>query len=113
MTSTIKIGDKEITMTANAATCYRYKQVFKKDLFQLFKSTESMAIDAIQELAYIMMKQAAKEVDKMDVDDYMSWLEGFNALDFAHASAPIVNVYANQQATTSKSKKKADEQTEN
>ena len=53
MTKDIKIGDKLISMTANAATCYRYKMVFKKDLFQLFKNTEDLAIDSIQELAYI------------------------------------------------------------
>lgn len=110
MTSTITIGDREIAMTANAATCYRYKQVFKKDLFQIFKSTEQIDISAIQELAYIMKNQADGTVDKMNFDDYMIWLEEFDALDFAHSSAQIVNVYANQQATSSKAKKKADPQ---
>ena len=111
MTSTITIGDKEIAMTANAATCYRYKQVFKKDLFQVFKSAEQMDITAIQELAYVMMHQAAGTVDTMNFDNYMTWLETFDALDFAHASAQIVNVYANQQKTTSSSKKKVNEPT--
>lgn len=111
MTSTIQIGDREIAMTANAATCYRYKQVFKKDLFQIFKTAEQMDITAIQELAYVMMHQAAGTVDTMNFDNYMTWLEEFDALDFAHASAQIVNVYANQQKTTSSSKKKVNEPT--
>ena len=111
MTSTITIGDRDIAMTANAATCYRYKQVFKKDLFQIFKTTEQMDISAIQELAYVMMHQAAGTVEKMNFDDYMIWLEEFDALDFAHASAQIVNVYANQQKTTAAAKKKVNEQT--
>lgn len=111
MTSTITIGDHEIAMTANAATCYRYKQIFKKDLFQIFKTAEQMDITAIQELAYVMMHQASGTVDKMNFDDYMTWLEEFDALDFAHASAQIVNVYANQQKTTAEAKKKVNEQT--
>ena len=47
----------------------------------------------------------------MNFDNYMTWLEEFDALDFAHASAQIVNVYANQQKTTSSSKKKVNEPT--
>lgn len=112
MTSTITIGDKEIAMTANAATCYRYKQIFKKDLFQIFKATDQMDISAIQELAYVMMNQAAGTVDKMNFDNYMTWLEEFDALDFAHASSQIVNVYANQQKTSSAAKKKQGQLTE-
>lgn len=112
MTKDIKIGEKLISMTANAATCYRYKMVFKKDLFQLFKNTEDLAIDSIQELAYIMRGQAAKAVDTMSFDDYMIWLEEFDPLDFARASAQIVDVYASQQGTSSTAKKKVDQQSE-
>ena len=108
MTSIVQIGDHEITLTANAATCYRYKQLFKRDLFQLFKSaSEDMGMDVVQELAYVMMMQASKAVDSMSIDNYMTWLEDFDPLDFAHSSGQIVNVYAGQPATTSTAKKKS------
>lgn len=114
MTSIVQIGDHEITMTANAATCYRYKQLFKRDLFQLFKSaSEDMGMDVVQELAYVMMMQASKAVDSMSIDNYMTWLEDFDPLDFAHASGQIVNVYAGQQAMTSTAKKKVNQQSGN
>lgn len=112
MTSTIKIGDHEIAMTANAATCYRYKQAFKKDLFQLLKSPDTLSVDVIQELAYVMYKQANKEADTISIEDYMIWLEQFDPMDIAIASTDIVNIYAGQQATTAKAKKKVNEQTE-
>lgn len=112
MTSIVKIGDHEIAMTANAATCYRYKQIFKKDLFQLFKSPDSLGVETIQELAYIMMMQEAKALDKANFDNYMTWLEDFDPMDFAGASAEIVNVYAAQQKTSSTAKKKANQQSE-
>ena len=114
MTKDIKIGEKLISMTANAATCYRYKMVFKKDLFQLFKSaSDDMGMDVVQELAYVMMMQASKAVDSMSIDNYMTWLEDFDPLDFAHASGQIVNVYAGQQAMTSTAKKKVNQQSGN
>lgn len=112
MTSTIQIGDHEIAMTANAATCYRYKQLFKRDLFQLFKNAEDLSIEVVQELAYVMHMQAEKAVDSMNIDNYMTWLEDFNPLDFAGCSAQIVNVYASQQRTTSEAKKKVNPQSE-
>ena len=34
MTKDILIGGKAVRMTANAATAYRYKQVFGKDLMK-------------------------------------------------------------------------------
>lgn len=107
MTSTIKIGDKEIAMTANAATCYRYKQAFKKDLFQQLKNTQDLSVEVIQELAYVMHKQAAGEANTISTDDYMIWLEDFDPMEIAIASGDIVNIYAGQQATTSAAKKKA------
>jgi len=113
MTTTVKIGEHEILMTANAGTCYRYKQIFKKDLFQLFKSPDSLGVETIQELAYIMMKQATKDLDTANFDNYMIWLEEFDPMDFAGASAEIVNVYASQQQTSSTAKKKANLQSEN
>lgn len=112
MTSTIMIGDQEVALTANAATCYRYKMVFGKDLFQIFKSEEDVKIDAIQELAYVMNKQATGDIKNMSFDNYMTWLEDFGALDFAQASAQIVSVYSSQQKGTSKAKKKVNPQSE-
>lgn len=109
MRNTVQIGDREFVLESNAATCYRYKQVFKKDLFEIMRSvTDNVSIEIFQELAYVMYKQGKGEAKTVSLDDFFAWLEGFEPLDFANASEGIINTYMSQKEETSESKKKAD-----
>lgn len=97
MFKTIEIDGKELEFAANAATPFRYKQVFKSDLFYVLsdeKRAEEQGAEAIMRLAYIMNKQAEKaDMNKLNEDDFIAWLEGFSAMAFVNASEDIINAY--------------------
>lgn len=85
MFKTIKVGEKEIPMLANAATPIRYRQVFGKNLLKYFmESTPYEEIAAsIGELAYILARAGeGADMNRLNIDDYIEWLEGFDASAF-------------------------------
>ena len=108
MITTITLdGGRPLELAANAATPYRFKQIFKKDLFQLFTSAAikgeesgTDVADSIPELAYVMNMQAQKaDMNALSFDDFMDWLEGFGPMDLIYAGESIMNFYL--QSTTS------------
>lgn len=113
----IKIGDITIPMLANGATALRYKHVFGRDLISEFQQAEKdsvMAINCIPELAFIMAKAAEAKEGKADMnllndEMYMSWLEQFGPMDLPLAADAIVNLYTGQSITKSVPKKKEEE----
>ena len=64
MVKTINLdGGKELKLAANAATPFRYKQLFGGDLLQIFqqsaeKNQEAVLADVVSQLAFIMNRQA-------------------------------------------------------
>ena len=109
----IKIGEHNVPMIANAATPLRYKMIFNKDLISQFQNTEentSKGIDSITELAFIMAKAAeAKEgksdMNKLNQDVFVAWLEQFEPMDIPMASEDIVGLYMGNALTSSEPKK--------
>ena len=105
MHKTITVDGKEMEFTANAATPYRYKQVFKKDMLQILSDparAEKEGVEVVTELAYVMNKQAEKtNMNSLDYDTFIEWLEGFEPLAFFDCSDEIMSVYADSKATTS------------
>lgn len=105
MFKTLEIGGKEVELVANAATPFRYKQVFQKDLFQVLgnqEKAEAEGVEAVTQLAYIMAKQAEKaDMTKLNYEGFIEWLEGFSAMAFVESAEDILNIYMDQQATTS------------
>ena len=97
MFKTIRVGEKELDLSANAATPFRFKQVFKKDLLSTFSSEEKAekeGFEAVSELAYIMAKHAEHaDMNKLNEEDFINWLEGFEPMDFAEAAEDILGVY--------------------
>ena len=100
MRKTINVGGGGLELAATAATPYRYKQVFRKDLFKLFqaaandKADESDAAEAIPELAYIMNQQAeGADMNGLSFDDYLQWLDRFGPVDLLLAGEEIMNFY--------------------
>lgn len=113
----IKIGEITVPMLANGATALRYKHVFGRDLIAEFQQAESnsvMAINCIPELAFIMAKAAEAKEGKADMnllneEMYMSWLEQFGSMDLPLAAESIVDLYTGQCLTKSVPKKKEKE----
>lgn len=108
MTTTIKFDSgKEVTFMANASTKYRYKQVFGEELDpRLFSAKKELKAELIEEMAYVMAKQAAGEADTISKEGFYAWLEEFDPFDFTFSGADIINLYAKQAQMHSVPKKK-------
>lgn len=100
----VTIGGREVELAANAATPFRFKQVFQKDLLQILgneKKAEEEGVDAVTQLAYIMAKQAeGVDMNKLTFDEFIAWLEGFSAMAFIEAAEDIVNAYMETTQTS-------------
>ena len=101
----LTIDGKEIEFAANAATPFRFKQVFQKDLLQILgneEKAEKEGVDAVTQLAFIMAKQAEKaDMAKLTTDEFLAWLEDFSAMAFVENAEDILNVYMDQTQNTS------------
>lgn len=114
MTKSIMLdGGKEIKLAANAATPFRYKQLFGADLLKLFQRSttseeEGMALaDVIAQLAFIMNRQAeGADMNTLSVDEFFTWLEGFEAMDLVNVGQEILDVYISTTKTSVEAKKK-------
>jgi hypothetical protein len=100
----VTIDGKEVELAANAATPFRFKQVFQKDLLQILgneKKAEEEGVEAVTQLAYIMAKQAeGVDMNKLTFDEFIAWLEGFSAMAFIEAAEDIVNAYMETTQTS-------------
>ena len=97
MFKTITIDGRELELSANAATPFRFKQVFKKDLFAILGNedkAQNEGVEAVTQLAYIMAKQAEKaDMNKLNEDGFIEGLEGFGSMAFVESAEDILNVY--------------------
>ena len=113
----VKIGGITVPMLANGATPIRYKHIFHKDIIAEFQEAQndySKATTSMPELAFVMAKQAEAKDGKVDLnlideDMYVEWLEQFDPMDLPLASDQIVDLYMGNNATTSEAKKKTSE----
>lgn len=111
----IKIGDLTIPMLANGATPIRYRMVFGKDIiseFQRAGNDAGIVSESISELAFIMNKAAeaqnsGKPMTNLNEDSFVEWLEQFGTLDVTMAAEDIVDLFMNNEKTSSEVKKKA------
>lgn len=111
MTRTVTIGEHEVRMTANGATPYRYKNLFRGDVLKLMmEQSEGMdtavTLDVSSKLAYIMAMQAAgAKMDQLTMEDFMGWLEQFDPMDLTEATDAIYDLYLAQSVQASRAKK--------
>ena len=106
----ISVGDKLVPMLANAATPYRFKQIFHKDLLKIMFSTtaENESEDDVQKLAYVMSMQAAKrDLTQLNEETYIDWLEQFDPLDIFMASDAVMKLYQRNKFSDEIQKKTA------
>lgn len=105
MFKTLNIDGKEVEFSANAATPFRYRQVFHKDLLSILGNEEKAqneGVEAVTELAFIMAKQAEKaDMGKLNEEVFFEWLEGFGSMAFVNNAEDILNVYMESTETTS------------
>lgn len=105
MVKTITIDGREVKLAANAATPFRFRQMFKKDLLQILgneEKAEAEGIDAVSGLAFIMAKQAeGADISKMTENDFIAWLEEFGPMAFIESAQDILEAYTEQEKTTS------------
>ena len=109
MKGTVKIGDKNVEMVANALTPVLYKRVFRKD-FLLESQKKDIDMTIFQELAFVMASQAqiirAKQLmTEQRVESYYEWLEGFEEMEIMEAVNDIFALYHSQTKVSSRSKK--------
>lgn len=111
-TITLESG-KTVDLAANAATPFRFKQLFNADLLKIFqqgsKSEDDhmMLADVVTQLAFIMSKQAAgTNMSALSIEDFYEWLEDYEPLDFVVKSEEIINTYVASTMTSVDSKKK-------
>ena len=104
MYKTIEIDGKELEFAANAATPFRYKQVFKSDLFAVLgneERVEEQGAEVVMRLAYIMHNQAQKtDMNKLNEDGFIEWLEGFSSMAFVNSAEDIINAYMDSTVGT-------------
>lgn len=105
MFKTLTIDGKELALAANAATPFRFKQTFKKDLFYVLgdeKRAEQDGLETIMQLAFIMAKQAEKaDMNKLNEEEFVNWLEGFGTMAFIDSADEILNAYMENTISTS------------
>lgn len=100
----IEIDGRNVEFTANAATPFRFKQVFRKDLLTILGSggNEGESIEAVMQLAFIMAKQAEKtDMNKLNEEMFITWLEGFSPMAFIDKAEDILSVYTDSTLGTS------------
>ena len=113
MEKVIKIGTKDVTLAANAATPIRFRNIFGKDLLTIISegtSSESVNMNVASEvapqLAFLMAKTAEKaDMTKLNEDKLLEWLEQFEAMDVINATEQIFQVYFGDSETEVEAKK--------
>ena len=111
MTKEFVIGGVPVKFSGNAATTYRYKQVFHNDILKLFmEQGTSLEVDRIIELAYVMHLQAegytTEQYNAETKEDFFAWLEQFDFTELLTCAPEILSVWVDTNKTSSKAKKK-------
>lgn len=95
----VTIGGKEIEMVANAATPYRYQQIFREDyLKKVTGKEEADPNDFFAKIGFVMAMQAAKkDMSKINMETFYKWLEDFEPSEVFAAASDIADIYNGQE----------------
>lgn len=107
-------SSKDVPFFANAATPFRFKAIFGKDLLVLFQTCSNDGvydIDFVSQLAYTMAMQAeaknnGRDMTTLGTVDMIAWLEQFDGFEMLNKAKDIIEVYLGNSNTSSKEKKK-------
>lgn len=118
MYNVVKIGDKDVPMLSMASVDIYYRNIFHEDAIKLQtkEQDEGDLINFISRMAFIMVKFAElkdrKEMNKLNEDMFIDWLDGFERADFLNALPDARKTYEGQSITAVDAKKKAEEPTD-
>lgn len=114
MIKTVNVGGKEITLRASALTSFLYKKLFGKDIIKVLSNIkDSLEIDSLLELAYVMNLQAnnSEALDdimhgRASVMSFYEWLDQFEYSDLIDANfiATVTSAWIDNQKTSTNSK---------
>ena len=101
MTTTINIGGVDVAFRASGATLRRYREKFNRDLLEDFNeitsgNITSDVINKLQDLAYVMAKQADDNIP----EDVEEWLDSFEAFPFNEVAPKVINLWQSSNITT-------------
>ena len=105
-----------VPFLANAATAFRYKSIFGKDLLVLIQTSTNKNgiydVEFVSELAYIMAMQAKAKDGEVDLNvinrnDMVEWLEQFGGFELFNHANEIMNIFLGNTKVSSQEKKKA------
>ena len=112
MDKVLTIGDKEVGFRVTASTPMRYRNRFGRDIFaDLLAIKEDVngasgfsvkSLEAFEFLSYIMAKQYDPEIPDKPED----WLDEFEAFSIYEYLPEIMDLWAQNESTTSTAKKK-------
>lgn len=100
-TKTVKIGNFDIELTANAITPIRYTNYFKSDYLHDIMDIQKKTSTVLPQITYIMAKQANPKIK----DDFETWLSQFEINDIPMAAENITELIADNEKQVSKPKK--------
>jgi hypothetical protein len=120
MYNVIKIGEADVPMLAMASVDLYYRNIFHEDAIKLQASNEldeGDLINFVMRMGFVMAKFAElkdrKEMNKLNEDCFLDWLDQFDRTDYLNALANIRLTYEGQAVTTSDAKKNNEELTGN
>lgn len=115
MYNEIKIGEKVVPMLSMASTDLYYRNIFHEDAIKLQTSSqdEGDIINFVMRMGFVMAKFAElkdrKEMNKLNEDSFLDWLDQFERTDYLNALVDIRLTYEGQSVTHSDTKKKESE----
>ena len=105
MYKVFKFGEIEVAACANAALPYRFKQVFRKELFDFMgKDLKAEDFTSFAGEVLFIMHSAAKKADmnSLSFDDYIEFMESIGLGDLLDQAQDIVAfMYETTQSTSS------------
>lgn len=111
MYQVIKIGEKDVEMVANAATVYRYKQIFHEDYFVRINAKDNDGFSNLEiftRMGFVMAMQAEKKnMAKLNEENFFEWLEQFNPMDVNLAVDAIARLLNGSSEGTADPKKES------
>lgn len=118
MYNVIKIGEKDVPMLSMASVDIYYRNIFHEDAIKLQTKTQDDGdiINFIMRMGFVMAKFAElkdrKEMNKLNEDAFLDWLDGFERTDLINALVEVRMTYEGQSVSHSDSKKKNEEPTD-
>lgn len=115
MYNIVKIGEKDVPMLSMASVDIYYRNIFHEDAIKLqtVEQDEGDLINFVMKMGFVMAKFAElkdrKEMNKLNEDSFLDWMDGFERMDYISALPDIRMTYEGQSLTSADAKKNTDE----